>query len=344
MVAVEQHIDDFFTNRIKAAAAHGIEYSELWTEARMAIAGGKRLRPALVIGAYRKLEGAAAGLPAAITVAAAFEVLHTAFLLHDDVIDQDVVRRGRPNLQGVFATRARQSGIQADRATAWGQASAVLAGDLLLHAAQRMIAGLDLDAAIRTGLLDLLDESVFVTAGGELFDVAFGLGVAPSRMADVLAMTERKTADYSFGSPLAAGALLAGAPPDAGRTLREFGRLIGTAFQLRDDVLGVFGEEASTGKSVLTDLRRGTMTPLIAFARDTPNWPQISPYLGRDLSAEEAARARAVLAESGARTFVETLIADFSARAVRVADSPSLPRRLSRHLVQVAASATERAA
>lgn len=350
--SVDRRLAGFFDERIRSAAGHGAEYARLWSAARDATMGGKRLRPALVMGAYRQLRGDGgrrprrgyADLADAVTVGAAFELLHTAFLLHDDVIDQDTVRRGRPNLQGAFATRAAERGVDRERALAWGQASAVLAGDLLLHAAQRLIAGLDVDAAVRTALLDLLDESVFVTAAGELFDVAFGVGVASGELADVLSMSERKTADYSFGSPLAAGAILAGATPDAGRTLREFGRLVGTAFQLRDDLLGVFGAEERTGKSTLTDLRRGTLTPLIAYARGTGRWTEISRYLGRELSAEEASLARAALEDCGARAFVERLIADFSTRALTVADSPSLPADLSRHLAHVAGAATERAA
>lgn len=348
LASVDRRLAHFFEQRIRDASPHGVEYVALWTAAGDATVGGKRLRPALVIGAWRHLggeaDGGAAGLENAVILASAFELLHTAFLLHDDVIDGDTMRRGRPNLQGAFSARALKRGVAADRASSWGDAAAVLAGDLLLHAAQRMLAGLDIDALRREALLDLLDESVFVTAAGELFDVAFGIGVTPAALGDVLGMTERKTADYSFGSPLAAGAILSGATPDAGTVLREFGRLVGTAFQLRDDVLGVFGVEEQTGKSALTDLRRGTLTPLIAFARGTAQWPMISGYLGRELGRQEALLVRQALEDCGARSFVEELINDFCSRAIRVVDSPALPATLGRHLVHVAGAAAERAA
>lgn len=348
LASVNRRLGGFFDGRLRDSATHGAEYAALWTAARDATVGGKRLRPALVIGAWRHLGGEAGGesgaLENAVTVASAFELLHTAFLLHDDVIDGDTVRRGRPNLQGAFAARALERGVTVEDAADWGAAAGVLAGDLLLHAAQRMLAGIDVDRERREALLDLLDDSVFVTAAGELFDVGFGIGVAPATLGDVLGMTERKTADYSFGSPLAAGAILSGATADAGAALREFGRLVGTAFQLRDDLLGVFGVEAQTGKSTLTDLRRGTLTPLIAFARGTAQWPTIAGYLGRELGQQEVLLVRQALEDCGARSFVEALIDDFSSRAIRVAGSPALPATLGRHLVHVAGTAVERAA
>lgn len=348
LAAVERLLSGFFEQRIREAAGHGGQYVALWAEARDASTGGKRLRPALVLGAWRHLGGELRegehAIADAVAVAAAFELLHTAFLIHDDVIDGDTVRRGRPNLQGAFCARALESGVPRPRAAAWGGTAGILAGDLLLHAAQRMLAGLELDGSRRAALLDLLDEIVFVTAAGELFDAAFGMGVSAAGLPDVLGMTERKTADYSFGGPLAAGAILAGANSDVSALLREFGRLAGTAFQLRDDLLGVFGVERQTGKSTLTDLRRGTLTPLIAFARGTSHWPTISGYLGRDLDRQEALLARQALEDCGARGFVEELIAEFCARAIAVAESPTLPATLGRHLVRVVGAAAERVA
>ena len=164
--------------------------------------------------------------------------------------------------------------------------AAILAGDLLIHYSQSLVARLDVDSSTRTALLDLLDRSVFVTAAGELADVSYSIGMSDALLTDVLAMTERKTAAYSFEAPLVAGALLAGADRTCIDALAEYGRRLGIAFQLGDDLLGTFGVEAITGKSVVgRPARRQERPRSSAYARGTDDWPQIDRLLGRpDLS------------------------------------------------------------
>lgn len=341
--AVQDRLDEFFAERISLASAYGENYRLLWEAAREASSGGKRFRPALVVGVYRDLRGT--DEDSALRIATAFELLHTAFLLHDDVIDRDLVRRGVPNLVGAFAADATQRGASDASARTWGEASAILAGDLLIQAAQGFIARLAVADDIRSRLLDLFDRSVFITAAGELADVAFSARVRVPSLSDVMAMTEQKTASYSFEAPLKAGAMLAGAGPDTLSTLGEFGRLVGIAFQLRDDQLGVFGDASITGKSVINDLRNGKETPLIAHARSTAHWPQIEDALGDPaLSDEDGLLLRATLEECGARTFVDALIADHVSRAVDLVDQSTLSPTLTAHLRDVALHAVVRTA
>ena len=341
--AVQGRLDAFFAERISLATAYGNNYRTLWEAARSASQGGKMFRPALVVGVYRDLGGT--DDDSALRIATAFELLHTAFLLHDDVIDRDLVRRGVPNLAGSFAADATARGATDAAAETWGQASAILAGDLLIQAAQGFVARLNLPAGIRGELLDLFDRSIFVTAAGELADVAFSAGVRLPSLADVMLMTEQKTASYSFEAPLKAGAMLAGADAETLTILGEFGRLVGVAFQLRDDQLGVFGDSDVTGKSVLNDLRNRKETPLIAHARSTPRWPQIEEALGGlDSADSDGSSVRAALEECGARTFVDSLIDDHVSRAVSLLAGSSLPPVLIGHLRDVARHAVVRAA
>jgi geranylgeranyl pyrophosphate synthase len=341
--AVQDRLDAFFTDRISLATAYGDNYRLLWEAARSASQGGKMFRPALVVGVYRDLGGT--DDDSALRVATAFELLHTAFLLHDDVIDRDLVRRGVPNLAGSFAADASAQGASDLAAQTWGQASAILAGDLLLQASQGFLARLGAPADIRTELLDLFDRSIFVSAAGELADVAFSAGVRLPSLLDVMAMTEQKTASYSFEAPLKAGAILAGADTNLLTILGEFGRLVGVAFQLRDDQLGVFGNTEITGKSVLGDLLNRKETPLIAHARSTPRWPQIEEALD-DLGASDSdgSSVRAALEECGARTFVDELIDDHVRRAESLLSDANLPAVLVGHLRDVARHAVVRAA
>ncbi len=340
---VDTRLNAFFDDRRHQANGYGAHYPHLWDAARTSSYGGKRFRPMLVIHTHDELGGA--NSDAAIDVAAAFELLHTAFLVHDDLIDHDVVRRGIPNLAGGEAARARRAGVDDTLAAHWGESSAILAGDLLIHFAQSLVARIDVTARERTALLDLFDDSVFITAAGELADVALSAGLVDSELPNVLAMSSHKTASYSFSGPLRAGAILAGADERVLAVLREYGDLVGTAFQLRDDILGVFGVEAETGKSCLNDFRENKITPLIAYARTTPAWSSVSHLMGKpDLTNDEGELLRGILELSGARAYVEDLIAAFAGDACGLIAASPLPASLRNDLINVAHSSAERSA
>ena len=339
--AVAEVLDTFFGERLVRAADHGGDYEQLWMAARDAASGGKRIRPALVLAAHRAFAGADS--PSAVRLAAAFELLHTAFLIHDDVIDHDLVRRGAPNVAGRFALDAVARGVPAARANDYGEASAILAGDLLISGAHRLVAELDAPGDVRAALLELLDECVFLAAAGEHADVRFAAGATPGER-DILSMIENKTASYSFSAPLRAGALLGGATPDAVDLLGEIGRHLGVAFQLRDDVLGVYGSTAITGKSALGDLREGKETLLIAYARGHSRWSAVAVEFGRpDLDDAAAARLRAAIDASGARSRVEDLIAERCGAAIAAVATTALPAELRDGLTATAHECVERA-
>ena len=133
-------------------------------------------------------------------------------------------------------------------------------------------------------------------------------------------MEEQKTSAYSFALPLQAGAVLAGADDATVVRLGEAGRVLGIAFQLVDDLLGVFGDPARTGKSATSDLRAGKQTPLLAHARSTAEWERIRTYVGRDLADDELAEVRGLLTTSGSRRFVEELAAAHHAAARAVVE------------------------
>lgn len=338
---IRASIEAFFSERILKSASLGGQYPALWRAARQASRGGKKLRPALVVNVFQELSSGPCHH--AIEAATAFELLHTAFLMHDDVIDRDTVRRGELNIVGSFVEYAKGQGATDDDALLWGQASAILAGDLLIQGAQAILARLPIPERQRVDLIDLFDHSVFVTAAGELADVAFATGTVHPVMSEVLAMAEQKTASYSFEGPLLAGAILADAPAAQMKTLREFGRLVGTAFQLRDDILGVFGDENVTGKSVISDLRGGKITPMVAFALQSKDAEKLRTIMGHpELAAAEGETVRGILERCGARAFVEDLMADYAQRATHIVESSTLPISLQLMLHRVAERATVR--
>jgi geranylgeranyl diphosphate synthase type II len=141
-------------------------------------------------------------------------------------------------------------------------------------------------------------------------------------------MEEQKTSAYSFALPLQAGALLAGADDRTVARLGEAGRTMGIAFQLVDDLLGVFGDPTRTGKSVTSDLRTRKQTPLLAHAQATPEWERIRPYVGRELTVDELDETRRLLTISGSRRFVEELAEAHLTTARAVVEQLGIPADL----------------
>lgn len=330
-VLARREIDDALDlalARLRArSAALGEAAAALGEATAAAATGGKRLRPALVVAAFEAFGGDAVRTPALWRVAAAFELMHAAFVVHDDLIDGDVERRGIPNVVGRFRDRAQNRGGDEDAARALGAAAAVLAGDLLLFEATRLIATAPVAAPQRAALFVLLDDALLVSAAGELSDVEQTIGAALPPTDSLLRTARDKTAFYSFRAPLAAGALLAGATDDERAALEAAGSEIGVAFQLADDLIGTFGSRAEAGREPGADLRASKRTPLIAFAAETEAWPQVASALAITHTGPIAvARAQEELAASGARERAVELITETLRSARTRAADAALPR------------------
>jgi len=303
---------DAAVSRLQARGGElGDAYAALTDAVGRAAGGGKRFRPALVVASFEAFGAQPRDLPAIYPVAASFELLHTAFVVHDDVIDHDVERRGIPNIGGEFRARGMLRGAGPDAAAGLGDAAAILGGDLLLYEATRLIALADVPADVRAALLGLFDDAVLVSAAGELADVENALGDADPAADSLIAAAHDKTAVYSFAAPLRAGALLAGAPERELDALRVCGGRLGLAYQLVDDLIGAFGTPDQAGRDAGGDLREAKRTPLIALARQSPTWPHVSDALAMARTGPVAVlEAQRVLDESGARERLCRLIGD----------------------------------
>lgn len=332
---VDAVLERFFSLAKNRASAFGSQYVDLWEALESSTTGGKRFRPRMVMAAYHALGGT--DLEAAAYVGAAFELLHTALIVHDDVIDNDFVRRGAPNISGSYRDLALAEGATREQAEHKGVSAAVIAGDLALFNAYRLIDRSGVGDAMRYRLIEVMDEALFASAAGELIDVDFSTALAMPRVDDILMMERLKTAVYSFECPLRAGAILAGAADDVVQTLGDFGREIGIAYQIVDDVLGVFGTEAETGKTTIGDLREGKRTVMISYATTMPDWTAIEPLIGKpDLTEDEADAVRAVLVASGARSFAQGLARYYGNRALARLSEPHIPIALRDELHPVA--------
>lgn len=308
---VEEVLRQRFALHCENAETYGAEFAALWRATADHALGGKLVRPRLLLDIHRALAPDMGAEPsiAAVDIATHLELLHYAFLLHDDVIDGDLTRRKRPNLIGELA--AASPGSTEEDSLHWARSSAILMGDLLLSAAIMGFARADVPAHARGRLLDLVERTILETVAGEHTDVALSHGIIASDVDTVLTMSVYKTATYSFSLPLRAAALLAGSSVSAEETLHAVGRHLGLAYQLQDDLLCVFGDHRTHGKDAFSDLREGKETAIIAFARSTSAWPRIERRFGSaDLSLNDATEIRDLLRECGAERFVVGLIGD----------------------------------
>lgn len=300
-----------------AMAPAGPAAAEIADRLTRSAEGGKAFRGRLLLAAFEACGGV--DRDAAIELAAAVELFQTAALIHDDVLDGSDTRRGRPSAHRAFEALHRDAGWHGDPA-AYGRSGAILSGDVALVAAQR---GATL-AARRVGdvVADLFDEmAVLVTAGQHLdMRVAVSpLAALPGLEGDIRATMRAKTASYTAEFPLALGAAAAGADPDLVAAVREAGVPLGVAFQLRDDILGVAGSPAVTGKPVGDDLREGKRTLLVWHAAtrgDDAQREAVLGVLGRaDATASDIEAAITAIEASGAYAFVESEIAAHAAAA-----------------------------
>lgn len=306
-------------------------YTRLWESLERTAKGGKKIRPRLLLGAYQALGGI--DDRAATDAACAMELLHIALVIHDDVIDKDLMRRGEMNIAGRFTSDALLRGASRAESKAWGEASALLAGDLALTLAHSLLARLEISEDRRQAVLDVFDDTVFESAAGEHYDVWLSMHLEAVGPQDVLTMIDQKTAAYSFQAPLLLAAVLAGTGASLVQELTEIARRIGVIYQLRDDVLGLFGDERRTGKSTLSDLREGKETLLVAYARSDPAWSEVEELFGsRSLTAADGHRVRRVIEESGALVFVESMIAERCAGVHELIREAGLPDALKDQL------------
>ncbi len=297
----------------------GPDYARLWESVGEQFSGGKNLRPSLTLAAYAGLGGEDAD--AVVPVAAAMEMLHTAMLVHDDILDHDEVRRGRPNIAGTRRGDLAHRDLPADQVEDHVLSAALLGGDLALSSSYDLISRTQLPAHHRIACLDLVTRAVRATIAGELLDMYGDL--TPMVDADAVRVAELKTATYSFVVPLLAGAQLAGADPTMVSHLERIGTGLGLSFQLADDDLGVFGDPLETGKSNLSDLRSGKRTELVrqAYVAATPEQLTVlERHVGNPgLTEADADTVREILVATGARAHTTRLSRRYARDAARIA-------------------------
>jgi geranylgeranyl diphosphate synthase, type I len=340
---VQKALDGFLDEQAARLAPLGPDAARLMAEARVSVGGGKRFRAAFCYWGHRAVDPAPADDTALVRACAALELLHASALVHDDYMDASDTRRGRPATHRTFGAEHRGDGWRGDPEQ-YGAAAAILLGDLLLGWSDEMLrrCGLPWD---RVGpALDLFDRCRSEVITGQFLDVS----VQARGRADVdTAMTvlRYKSAKYSIERPLHIGAALAGAGPSTLEALSSFGLPLGEAFQLRDDLLGVFGDPEATGKPAGDDLIEGKRTVLVALALDAASPADaatLDAALGRRLSLDEVEELRRIIEASGAHAQVEQVIEELAGLAVAALDAAEVDDGAREVLRELASAATQR--
>lgn len=313
-------------------------------------AGGKRLRPSFAYWGWRGARstgnGSAEDEDAVLRAVSALEFVHASALVHDDVMDGAVTRRGRPATHIGFASRHADHTLTGDGAL-FGTGAAILVGDLALVWSDELLRTSGISAGALGRARVVWDTMRTEVTAGQYLDLLRAAGGLPGPEG-ALTVARYKSAGYTVQRPLQLGVAIAGGGPAAVEATSAIGLPLGEAFQLRDDVLGVFGDPEVTGKSADDDLREGKQTLLIALAEEAAD--AAGRRLLADLLGNAAARTadfdalRDLIVRTGARDRVEQRIAESTARArTAIADAP-LADDARTALDALAVAATTRAA
>lgn len=290
-------------------------------EGNPAPSAGKRLRPGLTILTCEALGGS---IEHALPFASAVELVHAFSLIHDDVQDRDRMRHGRDTVWSI-----------------WGEAQAINAGDALMAIAQQTVtsstaAGLSPEAALIANAL--LARRTLEMVEGQVMDIAFEKRTDVTEN-DYLAMVSRKTGAL-FDAALGLGAIAAGAAPSTIEAIGRCGRAFGIAFQVRDDVLGVWGDESRTGKASGADIRRHkkSLPAIYAFTRaEATQRDQLALIYGRDdVSDTDAKWVLALMDSIGASQYCAGVAGEYRGAALRELDSLRIPPDETAELRQAA--------
>jgi geranylgeranyl diphosphate synthase type I len=302
---IEEVLDGFLSGKAASRAPH---LPDLAAPLRQFVAsGGKRIRPVFALVGWHAAGGT--GTPRAVRhLGAALELFHAFALIHDDVMDRSDTRRGNPTMHRHFARQHPGPAAVADQ---FGTGAAILLGDLALAWSDELLHTGDLTPKQMSAVLPLLDAMRTEVVVGQYLDLTHSHQQQPD-VQSALTVIRYKTAKYTIERPLQLGAAFGGADESLLASLSAYAVPLGEAFQLRDDLLGVFGDPASTGKPALDDLREGKATVLLALALARAarvQADQLRLLLGcPTLTENQAQTARSIITATGALRMVEDMI------------------------------------
>jgi geranylgeranyl diphosphate synthase type I len=328
----------FFRGRAAGLAAVNAWGADFGDRIPPFVSGGKMIRGGLILAAHDRLRGKRGR--DAVKAAAAMELFHSAFLIHDDIMDDDPLRRGRPSIHVQYRTEAEKKGLL--DAPGFGRAAALCAGDILIFMGLEILASLEAPAAVKSRVLTLFGRELAHVGPAQVQDVYSGKTRRPVSRDDILRLYTYKTARYTYSLPLEAGALLAGAGPAALRDLEDIGRDLGLVFQIKDDELGQFGDAAATGKPVGSDVGEGKKTLYHLYLSRARGPKAAALYGKRRPTRGEIARLNALLRAEKIPERIERDIRRIAGRCARRIGSAALPAGMKAALADLLSSSLTR--
>jgi geranylgeranyl diphosphate synthase type I len=352
--AVTDQLREYLRKRRSDVAYIGTDYAELTAALEeFVLRGGKRLRPAFAYWGWRAVADPVHSPadpvdPSILRLFSALELLHACALVHDDVIDASATRRGLPTVHRLFADKHRRSNWHGS-SEQFGMSAAILLGDLALVWADDIVATTDLSVEAHQRVRRVWSAIRTEVLGGQYLDIVAESSGAES-VASAMTVNIYKTASYTISRPLQFGAAAAADRPDVLAAFHEFGTNLGVAFQLRDDVLGVFGDPAITGKPSGDDLRSGKRTVLLAEAVERAE--QVDPVaakllrtsIGTELSDAQVKELCLVIESVGALAAVEERIDTLTRRSLEILNAAPIDVQAKVGLSELARLAANRSA
>lgn len=341
---VQNALDEFVAQNRALMSSVSEDTLSLVDSLQGLLAGGKRLRPAFAYWGYRAAGGADSD--AVIRACASLEFLQACALIHDDVMDASDTRRGNPSVHKQFEALHALNNWSGS-GSLFGEGAAILVGDLALSWADEMLLTSGIDSAQTLRAKAVYDVMRTELMSGQYLDLLEQVrGQITQERAETV--IRYKSAKYTIERPLHVGAAIADADVDLLTSLSSYGLSLGEAFQLRDDLLGVFGEPSITGKPAGDDLREGKQTMLIAFAYSHATAPEcalLTRHLGSSsISPAEIEILQGILINCGAQDFIEQRISNCLDSALKSLENPAYDIEVKNALRELAILATKRAA
>ena len=276
---------------------------------------GKRVRPILFCIGY---SGFSKKIPAGLYRSAlSLELLHDFMLVHDDIIDKSDTRRGKPSMHALL--NKYLSGNKMVKFS--GEDLAVVVGDVMYAMALDAFLAVKENPQRKEIALRKLISAALYTGSGEFIELLLGINpIEKVTQKDIYKIYDYKTANYTFASPLTIGAVLAGAGTSQIKKLYSYGMLLGRAFQIKDDIIGTFGEEKEIGKSNLTDIKEAKRTLLLwyAFNHANKNDKIIIKRIiaGKSVKNTDLIKMRQIIVATGALSYAQKQIKNLYSKAL----------------------------
>ena len=299
---------------------------------------GKRIRPMLFVLGFKAFsEKEAKGL---YTSCLSIELLHDFMLVHDDIIDKSLLRRGRPSMHELFNNFLEGKGNKKFT----GEDLSIVVGDIIYAMALDAFLEAEVRPEFKEEALKKLIRAVFLTGCGEFIELLSGIkDIGEISEKEIYKIYDYKTAYYTFAAPLSIGATLAGAPQAEREKLLRYGLFLGRAFQIQDDILGIFGNEAKTGKSTLTDLQEAKKTLLIRQAyknSSAKNRSTIKKVLSKSkVNMSDLAKIKDIIVSSASLDYAEKEIRNLVNKSDKIIDSLNI-KKAFKHLLKTFTLAT----